>query len=71
MRAAQTAEIAARQEVEVREQEAQQVVGQRTAEKDKQVGIATEKASQEVQAEAGRDPRARNAGRARCHHAPS
>lgn len=52
MRAAQTAEIAARQEVEVREQEAQQVVGQRTAEKDKQVGIATEKASQEVQAEA-------------------
>lgn len=52
MRAAQTAEIAARQEVEVREQEAQQVVGQRTAEKDKQVGIATEKAAQEVQAEA-------------------
>ncbi len=36
----------------MREQEAQQVVGQRTAEKDKQVGIATEKASQEVQAEA-------------------
>ncbi len=52
LRAAQTAEIAARQEVEVREQEAQQVVGQRTAEKDKQVGIATERASQEVQAEA-------------------
>lgn len=52
MRAAQTAEIAARQEVDVREQEAQQVVGQRTAEKDKQVGIATEKAAQEVQAEA-------------------
>jgi flotillin len=52
MKAAQTAEIAARQEVDVREQEAQQVVGQRTAEKDKQVGIATEKAAQEVQAEA-------------------
>jgi len=52
MKTAETAEIAARQEVDVRNQEALQVVGQRTAEKDKQVGIATEKAAQEVQAEA-------------------
>jgi flotillin len=52
MKAAETAEIAARQEVDVRNQEALQIVGQRTAEKDKLVGIATEKAAQEVQAEA-------------------
>ena len=61
MKAAETAEIAARQEVDVRAQEAEQVVGQRTAEKDKQVGIATEKAAQEVQAEAAitREPEMR------------
>src|SRR5262249_35466499 len=52
MKTAETAEIAARQEIELRNQEAQQAVGQRTAEKDKQVGISVEKAAQEVQAEA-------------------
>lgn len=45
---AETAEIAARQEIDVRQQEAEKVVGERTAEKDKAVGIATEQSQQEV-----------------------
>lgn len=49
---AQTAEIEAKREVELRNQEAVQVVGQRTAETKKQVGISNEKAQQEIQAEA-------------------
>ena len=51
-RQAETAEIEARQIVEVRAQEAEQLVGERTAEKDKQVGIANEKAQQEIKAQA-------------------
>lgn len=50
-RAAEEAEIIAKREVELRRQEAEQSVGQRTAEKDKQVGIAKEKASQDVKEE--------------------
>ncbi|MDP3725803.1 MAG: SPFH domain-containing protein [bacterium] len=48
MQIAKTAEIAAKQTVDVRQQEAEQTVGQRTAEKDKQIGIAQQQASQEV-----------------------
>lgn len=51
-RAAEVAEIAARQEVAVRAQEAEQAVGQRTAEKDKNVGIANEQAQQEIKVQA-------------------
>lgn len=51
-RAAETAEIEAAREVELRKQEAQQAVGQRTAEKDKAVGIAKEMARQEIQVQA-------------------
>lgn len=49
---AQTAEIEAKREVELRNQEAIQAVGQRAAETKKQVGISNEKAQQEVQTEA-------------------
>jgi len=51
-RAADVAEIEARQLVEIRAQEAEQLIGERTAEKDKQVGIANEKAQQEIKAQA-------------------
>lgn len=49
---AQLAEIDAAREAEVRKQEAQQLVGERTAEKDKAVGIANEKAQQEIKEQA-------------------
>ncbi|MDP2649138.1 MAG: SPFH domain-containing protein [bacterium] len=48
MQAAQTAEIEAKQAVDIRGQEAEQMVGERTAEKDKAVGIANQQARQEV-----------------------
>lgn len=51
-KAAEVAEIAANQEVAIRDQQAQELVGQRTAEKDRSVGIAVEKANQDIQAEA-------------------
>lgn len=51
LRAAQEAEIVAKREVSIRSQEAEQQIGQRTAEKDKQVGIAKQKALQEVKEE--------------------
>lgn len=47
-KAAETAEIGAQQEIDVRQQEAEKIVGERTAEKDKVVGIATEQSRQEV-----------------------
>jgi flotillin len=49
---AETKEIAAQQIIDVRDQEAQQLVGERTAEKVKKVGIANEIANQEVKEEA-------------------
>lgn len=52
LRAAKEAEIIAGREVSLRAQEAEQQVGQRTAEKDKQVGIAQQKAQQEIKEEA-------------------
>lgn len=45
---AQTAEIEAKQAVDVRQQEAEQKVGERTADKEKAVGIAQQKSRQEV-----------------------
>lgn len=51
-RAAQTAEIEAQREVDLRKQEATQTVGQRTAEQERQVGIAKEQATQSIMAEA-------------------
>lgn len=51
-RAAQTAEIEAQREVDLRKQEAAQTVGQRTAEQERQVGIAKEQATQAITAEA-------------------
>ncbi len=45
---AETAEIDARRAVDIRKQQAEQVVGERTAEKDKAVGIADEQARQEI-----------------------
>lgn len=51
-RLAESAEIEARQIVDVRAQEAEQLVGERTAEKDKKVGIANEVARQEIQEQA-------------------
>jgi flotillin len=45
---AQEAEIAAKQSVDIRTQEAEQLVGQRTAEKNREVGIADEKARQKI-----------------------
>lgn len=47
--AAQEAEIAANQAVDLREQEKLQVVGERTANQKKAVGIAEQKAQQEIQ----------------------
>lgn len=52
LRAAQEAEIMASREVALREQEAQQQVGQRTADKDREVGISLQKAQQAIQIEA-------------------
>ena len=49
---AETAEIDAQQIIDVRSQQAEQLVGERTAEKDKLVGIANEHAQQEIKAEA-------------------
>lgn len=48
LQTAQQAEIDAGREVALRQQEAQQQIGQRTAEKDKQVGIANQQAQQEI-----------------------
>lgn len=47
-RAAQVAEIEAKQSVAIREQEAMEQVGQRSAKKDQTVGIATQQAEQEI-----------------------
>ena len=49
---AQLAEIDAEREAEVRRQDALQKVGERTAEKDKLVGIANEKAQQDIKEQA-------------------
>lgn len=49
---AQLAEIDAKREADVREQEAEQLVGQRTADKDKAVGIANQIAQQEIKEQA-------------------
>lgn len=46
--AAETAEIAAKQAVDIRKQDAEEQVGKRTATKDKEVGIATQNAKQEI-----------------------
>lgn len=51
-KAAEIAEIAANQDVAVRDQQAQELVGQRTAGKDKAVGIANELAQQEIKTQA-------------------
>ncbi len=51
-KSAEVAEISASQDVAIRDQQAQELVGQRTAEKDRAVGIANEQANQEIQAEA-------------------
>ena len=48
MKKAEIAEIEAQRETDVQDQKAQQVVGERTAEKVKAVGIADEKALQEI-----------------------
>lgn len=48
MRAAEMAEITAKREVDIQRQQAEQAVGERTAEKDKAVGIANQLARQEV-----------------------
>ncbi len=51
-RAALTAEIEAQQQVDLRKQEAEQLVGERTASTKRAVGIADERAQQEIQVEA-------------------
>lgn len=51
-RIAEIAEVEAQQQVDIKRQEAIQVVGQRTAEQDKAVGIAKEQAQQEVLSQA-------------------
>lgn len=48
IRAAQEAEIVAQREVLLRKQEAEQQIGQRTAEREKQVGVANQLAQQEI-----------------------
>lgn len=48
MRAAQVAEILANQAVLVQQQDAQEMVGRRTADKDKNVGLATQAAQQAI-----------------------
>jgi flotillin len=52
IRDAEIAEINARRETEVQAQAAEQKIGERTAEKDKNVGIANEKAQQEIKTQA-------------------
>lgn len=47
-RAAQMAEIEAQREIDIQKQQAEQAVGQRTAEKTREVGIADEKARQMI-----------------------
>jgi flotillin len=47
-RAAETAEIEAKQAVDIRQQEAAQIVGQRTAERTQAIGVAEQQAQQEV-----------------------
>lgn len=51
-RAAEEAEIVAKRQIALAAQEAEQQVGQRTADKEKAVGIAREKAHQEIKVEA-------------------
>lgn len=51
-REAMEAEIEAQKQVDMRQQQADLAVGQATADKDKQVGIANERATQEIQEEA-------------------
>lgn len=51
MKNAEVAEIEAKRERDITEQQAQQAVGERTAEKNKAIGIATEKASQDIKDE--------------------
>ena len=48
MRAAESAEITAQRDVDIQRQQAEQAVGERTAEKDKAVGIANQLSRQEV-----------------------
>ena len=50
-RAAEEAEITAQREVALKEQEAQQAVGERMAVKNRQVGIANEKSTQDIKEE--------------------
>ncbi len=50
--AAETAEIEARQIVEIRRQESEEAIGQRTADKEKAIGIAKELSQQEVLSQA-------------------
>ena len=52
IRDAEIAEINAKRETEVQEQVALQKIGEKTAEKDKNVGIANEKAQQEIKTQA-------------------
>ena len=52
MKEAQTAEIAAKREIELREQDALESVGKRKAEVEKNVGIMTEKTRQDINEEA-------------------
>jgi flotillin len=49
---AEIAEITAEQEAETKRQEAEKIVGERTAEKEKAVGIAKEKSKQDISTEA-------------------
>jgi flotillin len=51
-KSAEVAEIAANQEVAIRDQQAKELVGKRTAEKDQAVGIANEQAQQSIKTEA-------------------
>ena len=51
MKQAKEAEIVANQEVAIKEQDSIRHIGLRTAEVDQEVGIANEKAKQEVQAQ--------------------
>ncbi|MCS6894236.1 MAG: SPFH domain-containing protein [Deltaproteobacteria bacterium] len=48
MRLAEIAEITARRDVEIQRQEAEQAVGERTAQKNKAVGVANEQAKQDI-----------------------
>lgn len=52
MKIANEAEIAAQQSVDIKEQEAEQLVGERTAEKNKQIGMANERAEQDIKEQA-------------------